>query len=78
MEKRIKALFDGEVFRPAEPVALEPNTFVQIIISAVSPERDEPVSFLQVARALNLEGPPDWSINLDKYLYDLDDEKDGS
>jgi len=74
--KRIKALFAGEVFRPAELVALEPNTYVQIIIATVSPEPAEPVSFLQVARALNLEGPPDWSINLDKYLYDLDDEND--
>ena len=76
MEKTIKALFDGEVFRPAEPVALEPNTYVQIIIAAVSPGQGAaPVSFLQVARALNLEGPADWSTNLDKYLYDLDDEE---
>ena len=76
MAETIKALFDGEVFRPAEPVALEPNTYVQIIVSTVSGNSKEPVSFLRVARALNLEGPPDWSANLDKYLYDLHDERD--
>jgi hypothetical protein len=26
-------------------------------------------SFLRTARALNLDGPPDWSTNLDEYLY---------
>lgn len=29
----------------------------------------EPYSFLKVAMSLNLEGPPDWSENLDEYLY---------
>lgn len=76
MAETIRALFDGKVFRPAEPVALEPNTYVQIIVSTVSGNSKEPVSFLRVARALNLEGPPDWSANLDKYLYDLHDEQD--
>ena len=76
MAETIRALFDGKVFRPAEPVALEPNTYVQIIVSTVSGNSKEPVSFLRVARALNLEGPPDWSANLDKYLYDLHDERD--
>ncbi|MEN8447134.1 MAG: hypothetical protein ABG776_19215 [Cyanobacteria bacterium J06555_13] len=28
-------------------------------------------SFLQVAQSLNLEGPDDWSINVDHYLYGL-------
>ena len=76
MAETIRALFDGEVFRPAEPVALEPNTYVQIIISTTSGNSEEPVSFLRLARALNLEGPSDWSANLDKYLYDLHDERD--
>jgi len=26
-------------------------------------------SFLQVARSLEVEGPPDWSENIDDYLY---------
>jgi len=28
-----------------------------------------PYSALEVARHLNLSGPPDWSENLDQYLY---------
>jgi hypothetical protein len=26
-------------------------------------------SFLQTARSLNLDGPPDWSANVERYLY---------
>jgi len=29
----------------------------------------EPYSFFKVASTLNLDGPPDWSENLDAYLY---------
>jgi hypothetical protein len=38
---------------------------------------NEPLSSLDVALSLNLDGPPDWSLNLDKYLYGgdvVDDE----
>ncbi|MBM3236027.1 hypothetical protein FJZ31_06975 [Candidatus Poribacteria bacterium] len=33
------------------------------------PVVDESLSFLQTARLLNLEGPADWSTNLEEYLY---------
>jgi hypothetical protein len=29
----------------------------------------EGVSFLRTARSLDLDGPPDWAANIDKYLY---------
>ena len=29
----------------------------------------EPYSFFEVASSLNVDGPPDWSENLDAYLY---------
>jgi hypothetical protein len=32
---------------------------------------------LRTARSLNLEGPPDWASNLDKYLYDEEDKSAG-
>ncbi len=69
MGKTIEALFDGKVFRPAEPLTLEPNTRVWIVIETTPPAADKAVSFLRTARSLNLDGPPDWSANLENYLY---------
>ena len=69
MVKTIEAVFDGAVFRPIEPIPLKPNTRVQITIETTLPVAEEGLSFLQIARTLNLEGPPDWSTNLEEYLY---------
>lgn len=69
MSKTIEALFDGTVFRPAEPLTLEPNTRVWIVIETTPPPTEKAISFLRTARSLNLDGPPDWSANLENYLY---------
>jgi len=69
MVKTIEAIFDGSVFHPSEPIPLEPNTRVQITIEAVPSSAPPDASFLRVARSLNLDGPPDWSANIDNYLY---------
>ena len=69
MSETIEAVFDGEVIRPKDPLALEPNTRVRVTIETVEPEKGEGGSFLHTARALNLHGPPDWAVNLDAYLY---------
>ena len=70
MGKVIEALFDGTVFRPAEPLTLEPNTRVWIVIETALPVvTNTSPSFLRTARSLNLEGPSDWSTNLENYLY---------
>ena len=37
--------------------------------SSSAPVLGEPYSFLKFAMSLNLEGPEDWSENLDDYLY---------
>lgn len=68
MIRTIDAVFDGTVFKPSEPVSLEPNTRVQITIETTLPQA-EGTSFLRVASELNLEGPADWSANLEEYLY---------
>ncbi len=68
MVKTIDAVFDGTVFKPSEPVPLEPNTRVQITIDTTTPVA-EGTSFLRVASKLKLEGPADWSVNLEEYLY---------
>jgi predicted DNA-binding antitoxin AbrB/MazE fold protein len=68
MVKTLDAVFDGTVLRPVEPLTLEPNTRVRITIETEA-EEPRPASFLQTARSLQLEGPPDWSENIDEYLY---------
>lgn len=82
MTKTVQARFDGKAFYPEEPMPIAPNTTV--LLTVKTPERadaersdaegsmtgtGEPYSFLKLARSLNLEGPEDWSENLDDYLY---------
>ncbi|MBD2520161.1 hypothetical protein H6G93_35510 [Nostoc sp. FACHB-973] len=69
MVQKITAVFNGKVFYPSEPIALPINTRVRISVEILPPGEHETVSFLQTARSLNLEGSPDWSANIDKYLY---------
>jgi hypothetical protein len=65
------ATFDGQVIRPDEPIDLTPNTRLRVTIETA--EAREPVkrssSFIRTALSLQVEGPPDWSENLEKYLY---------
>ena len=68
MTKVIEAVFDGVTLRPDEPLELPPNTRVRLTIESPSPV-DAGGSFLRTARSLELSGPPDWSSNLEAYLY---------
>lgn len=70
MSKTIEAVFDGEVLRPQEPLELPPNTKVRITIEESTTAKPYSKSFLQTARSLNLEGPPDWSERIEEYLYE--------
>ncbi len=70
MTKTLDAVFDGKVFLPDEPLELAPDTRVRITIeTADEPSAPAVASFLQTARALNLDGPPDWSARFEDYLY---------
>ena len=69
MSQTLDAVFDGSVFRPDQPIELEPNTRVRITIEPTRASEEHSESFLRVARSLDLEGPPDWSTRLDDYLY---------
>ena len=69
MSTTIEANFDGSVFRPTEPVALSPNTPVRLTVETLPAVTVQPTSFLQTARALELQGPPNWASNLDDFLY---------
>lgn len=70
MVNPVEALFDGQVFHPNKPVNLKANTHVRIIIENLASDKEESISFLDTAESLNLEGPSDWSENIDKYLYE--------
>jgi hypothetical protein len=70
MTRTLVAVFDGEVFRPEEPVLVEPQTRLHLTFEmpepSVLPDRG---SFLRTARALQVEGPSDWSSRLEDVLY---------
>ncbi|HEX8845257.1 MAG TPA: antitoxin family protein [Pyrinomonadaceae bacterium] len=76
MSQTLEAIYDGEVLRPDEPLDLEPNTRVRVTIEPARASEKKGKSFLQIARSLKLEGPPDWSERLDDYLYGLKDRSD--
>jgi hypothetical protein len=76
MSQTLDAIFDGNVFRPDGPIALEPNTRVRLTIEPATASPEQPESFLRVARSLNLDGPPDWSSRLDDYPYGGTDTSD--
>jgi hypothetical protein len=69
MIKTLGATFDGKVLHPDAPLDLIPNTKVKITIEIPETEVSKPMSFLDTACSLKLEGPVDFSEKLDDYLY---------
>ena len=78
MEKIVNVTFDGEVFRPDEPVDLKPNTKVKITIEkekklklVMVPKnaKGKPYAWLDYLISVNLDGSSDFSTNLDDYLF---------
>jgi len=66
----IEATFDGTVFRPVEPIQLEPNSIVRLTVEKLLPGKTgRPYASLDLLASLKLEGPADWSANVAKYLY---------
>lgn len=72
MSATIDLIYDGTMFRPERPVDLEPNTRVRVTIESTEAVAPKKRSFLQTARALKLDGPPDWSARLEEYLCEED------
>ena len=69
MTQTLKAIFDGEVFRPKEPVKLPADTPVELTVQSAEAEKAPTRrSFLAGVAALNLRGPSDWSENFEDYL----------
>jgi hypothetical protein len=68
----VKAVYENGVFKPKEPVDLEENTEVEVLLPA-RPERDpnDPTGWKAIDRLIGIvkDGPPDLSENHDAYLY---------
>jgi len=69
MRVKLNAIFDGKALLLEEDIDLKPNTMVSVIIESPEPEKKKPLSFLDTARNLKLDGPSDWSVRLEEYLY---------
>ena len=69
MTATLTAIYDGKVFQPEHPINLEPNTRVRLILETSERKQQEADSFLKTARSLHLNGPRDWSVHLQDYLY---------
>lgn len=67
--QQIIAIFDGQSLQLESPLNLEIGTRVKITVETLSPPKEQQKTFLQTARSLHLEGDPDWSENIDQYLY---------
>ena len=66
--------WDGSNFLLDEPLPLEPGTRAVISVKplaegSASADSAEPVSFIDVALSMDLDGPSDWSARVDHYLY---------
>ncbi len=67
--KTIKATFDGLTFHPVDTIDLKANTEYLITIEEIDHDAKKgPINFL-LKHAGEVEGPPDWSVEHDHYLY---------
>jgi predicted DNA-binding antitoxin AbrB/MazE fold protein len=69
MIQTLEAIFDGAVLHPEQPLELQQGARVRITVEPLLPTEKAAPSFLQTARALELEGPHDWAEKIDDYLY---------
>lgn len=72
--KPVYAIYDGKVFKPLEPLDLEPNTTYEIMVVDKAPPKPLPKTGETVWEVLDrmtgtMEGPGDWSAEHDHYLY---------
>jgi hypothetical protein len=78
MIQALEALFDGTTLHPDVPLNLAAGTRVRIVVESVlTPAVVPPKSFLQTAKALRLQGEPDWSTQIDQNLSDEHHLTDG-
>lgn len=72
MNQTLTVTFDGSVFHPETPLDLKPNKRykIQIISEEVSSQKSSEDAWdILESLAGTVEAPPDWSKELDHYLY---------
>ncbi len=67
--KTVSVVYDGHVLRPEEPLDLEPNKRYRIVIQTAQVMDEEDAWDVLDRMTGSLEGPGDWSVELDHYLY---------
>ena len=67
----IATTYDGEVFRPTDPVDLPAGTAVSVTVIPTKLDDGEERLFLTDVMGIIHNAPPDWSANPEKYL-DID------
>ena len=71
-----QAVFDGHFFRPIEKISLSLDKKYLLRIQEI-PLNENDLNPIDVLDSLTgtVEGPEDWAINHDKYLYGMFDNK---
>ena len=72
MTKTIVAVYDGDVFRPVDPLDLEPNVKYQVTIEPM--DREQTAEVADAWHTLSklsgtIDAPADWSSEHDHYIY---------
>lgn len=79
MARTVRVLFDGEVFRPEQPVDLRPNvTYVVTVEGEASPDGEAAVEetypLTEIGRLATDMGVTDLSTNHDRYAHGRADD----
>ncbi len=70
MSQELEAVFDGTALQLEAPLNLAAGTRVRIIVESIlSDEVKPPKTFIKTAQSLKIQGNPDWSEKIDRYLY---------
>ena len=64
----LDAVYDGEVIRLTETLDLPANTRIRVTVEPLPEPDSEPLSFLDAALSLKLDGPTDGSSRFEEYL----------
>ncbi len=69
MVQTIEAIFDGQVFRPADPLDLPSDTRCRLTVETLPVAGSGDVWSLLAQAAGSIEAPADWADQHDHYLY---------
>lgn len=69
MGRALHVVFDGEVFKPLEPVDLKPNTHCVVRVEEEEQSVEKDVWDVLSELAGTVEAPEDWAEEHDHYLY---------